>query len=63
MQTRHVVIIGAGPAGLCLSLALAQQGMQVDVIERQGADALAEPGFDGREIALTHASMRLLRTL
>lgn len=63
MQTRHVVIIGAGPAGLCLALALAQQGMQVDVIERQGADALAEPGFDGREIALTHASMRLLRTL
>jgi ubiquinone biosynthesis UbiH/UbiF/VisC/COQ6 family hydroxylase len=58
-----VLIVGAGPAGLCLSLALAARGMQVDVVERQPAEALAEPAFDGREIALTHHSMRLLREL
>lgn len=63
MEANNVAIIGAGPAGLCLSLALAQQGMQVDVIERQCVEMLAAPEFDGREIALTHASMRLLRTL
>lgn len=58
-----VLVIGGGPAGLCASLALAGQGLEVDVIERQAIEALASPAFDGREIALTHASMRLLRTL
>lgn len=62
-MSKHVLIIGAGPAGLCLSLALARQGLDVDIIERQDVDALATPAFDGREIALTHASMRLLREL
>lgn len=57
------LVIGAGPAGLCLSLALAAQGLDVDLVERQRAEALADPAFDGREIALTHASMRLLCTL
>src|SRR6185312_7207594 len=61
---RHnVLIIGAGPVGLRLSLALAKRGMEVDVVERQSAETLAAPAYDGREIALTQASMRLLRTL
>jgi ubiquinone biosynthesis UbiH/UbiF/VisC/COQ6 family hydroxylase len=59
----NVLIIGAGPVGLCLSLALAKRGMDVDLIERQGDEVLAAPAYDGREIALTQASMRLLRTL
>lgn len=58
-----VVIIGAGPAGLCLTRALADLGLEVTVVERQAEAAIAEPAFDGREIALTHASMRLLREL
>lgn len=62
-MSKNALIIGAGPAGLCLSLALARQGLDVDLVERQDADALAAPAFDGREIALTHASMRLLREL
>ncbi|MDN5924755.1 MAG: FAD-dependent monooxygenase, partial [Xanthomonadales bacterium] len=60
---QKVLIIGAGPAGLCLSLALAQRGMQVELFDRQPPEALAEPAFDGREVALAHASMRLLREL
>ncbi|MBS0193928.1 MAG: 5-demethoxyubiquinol-8 5-hydroxylase UbiM [Proteobacteria bacterium] len=59
----HVIIVGAGPAGLCLARALAQRGLNVEVVERQSRDALAQPAFDGREIALTHASMRMLRAL
>jgi ubiquinone biosynthesis UbiH/UbiF/VisC/COQ6 family hydroxylase len=58
-----VLVVGAGPAGLCLSLALAARGMEVDLIERQPAELLASPAFDGREIALTHHSIRLLREL
>lgn len=58
-----VTIIGAGPVGLCLARSLALGGLRVALVERQPAAALAEPAFDGREIALTHGSMRLLRQL
>lgn len=59
----QILIVGAGPVGLCLALALAARGMEVDIIERQRAETLASPIFDGREIALTHHSMHLLREL
>jgi 2-polyprenyl-6-methoxyphenol hydroxylase-like FAD-dependent oxidoreductase len=36
-----VLIAGAGPAGLCLSLARPARGMQVEVVERQPPQALA----------------------
>ena len=58
-----VAIIGAGPAGLCLAKALADIGLQVVLIERQSEAALADPAFDGREIALTHDSVDTLRQL
>lgn len=58
-----IAIVGAGPVGLCLARALALQGLRVALVERQPPAALAEPAFDGREIALTHASVRLLEEL
>jgi ubiquinone biosynthesis UbiH/UbiF/VisC/COQ6 family hydroxylase len=62
-MTFDVAIIGAGPAGLCLARALSGQGLAVVVLERQAERALAAPAFDGREIALTHASQALLERL
>lgn len=59
----HVLVIGAGPVGLCLALALAERGLHVEVVERRAAETLASPEFDGREIALNHASIRLLQDL
>ncbi len=59
----NVLIVGAGPAGLCLARALAGRGLEVDVLERQSDAALGQPAFDGREIALTHPSMRILDEL
>ncbi|MGO3889602.1 MAG: 5-demethoxyubiquinol-8 5-hydroxylase UbiM [Paenalcaligenes sp.] len=56
-----VTIVGAGPTGLCLAYTLANAGMNVAVLERQPRSALADPTFDGREIALTHESQRLLQ--
>jgi 3-(3-hydroxy-phenyl)propionate hydroxylase len=38
----RVIVIGAGPVGLCLSLALAQQGISVSVIEALGEDNFLE---------------------
>ncbi len=58
-----VIIIGAGPIGLCCALSLAGDGLRVGLIERQSADSLAQPAFDGREIALTHRSVKLLADL
>ena len=58
-----VVIIGAGPAGLSLACALADAGMSVRVLEQQALAALETPAPDGREIALTHRSRRLMTEL
>ena len=63
MQVTDVVVVGAGPAGLCFARALAGSGLQVTVVEPQPRQALADAAFDGREIALTHASRRVLQDL
>jgi ubiquinone biosynthesis UbiH/UbiF/VisC/COQ6 family hydroxylase len=58
-----VAIMGGGPAGLAFARSLSGTGLSVAVLERQPEAALAEPGFDGREIALTHLSQQILRDL
>ena len=64
MQHRSdVLIVGAGPVGLLLSVALAQSGFSATVLELQDTQVLAEPPFDGREIALTHPSRSVLQQL
>ena len=63
MQHSDILLIGAGPAGLSLSISLAQAGFCVTVLEQQDEAALATPAPDGREIALTHPSVALLQRL
>lgn len=58
-----VAVIGAGPVGLSFALALAGHGLSAVLVERQPEAALQDPGFDGREIALTHHSRALLERL
>lgn len=58
-----VAIVGAGPTGLCLARSLADSGLSLLLIDKQPRDALADPSFDGREIALTHASQEMLARL
>ena len=57
-----VVIVGAGPSGLCFAQALADCGLRIAILERQHESQLANPAFDGREIALTHRSVQLMQT-
>jgi ubiquinone biosynthesis UbiH/UbiF/VisC/COQ6 family hydroxylase len=58
-----IAIIGAGPAGLCMARALTGAGSRITLIERLPRAALEQPGFDGREIALTHHSVTLMKRL
>src|SRR5215467_1782482 len=40
--SKRVIVVGAGPVGLCLSLAMAQAGVQVCLIEALGEDNFLE---------------------
>ncbi len=58
-----LVVVGAGPAGLCFARSLAGSGLRIALVERQSRAALVAPAEDGREIALTHRSQRLMADL
>ncbi len=58
-----IVVVGAGPAGLCFARALAGTPLRIGLVETQSVASLAEPAFDGREIALTHFSVGVLQQL
>ena len=58
-----IIIVGGGPGGLAFARALAGSGLSLAIVERQDRPALAEPAYDGREIALTHRSARILQEL
>ena len=60
---RDIVIIGAGPAGLSLACSLADTNLKITVIEKQSVKHLSSPSYDGREIALTHFSKKMLQNL
>ena len=60
---RDIVIIGGGPAGLSLACSLADTHLKITIIEKQSAKHLSSPSYDGREIALTHFSKKILEDL
>ncbi len=60
-QPYDVLIIGAGPAGLSFARSLADLPLKVVVVERSSQSTLADPPEDGREIALTHLSAKLMK--
>jgi ubiquinone biosynthesis UbiH/UbiF/VisC/COQ6 family hydroxylase len=58
-----VVIVGGGPSGLCFAASLRNQPLRIALVDQLRADTLRDPPYDGREIALTQRSVRLLRHL
>jgi ubiquinone biosynthesis UbiH/UbiF/VisC/COQ6 family hydroxylase len=62
-MTYDIIIVGAGPAGLSFARSLASTGLRIALIEKQSKEQLAAPEFDGRDIALTHLSVRILKEL
>lgn len=59
----NIVVVGAGPAGLSFARSLNNSGLNITMVERQSRDELANPAYDGRDIALTHQSVRTLKKL
>lgn len=58
-----VIVVGGGPVGLAFARSLAGTGLRLALVERQPLSALAAPASDGREIALTRRSKRILEEL
>lgn len=63
MSDYDLIIVGAGPAGMSLAARLAGAPLRIALIDKASEAALSEPAYDGREIALTRASIERLRTL
>ena len=62
-RNAEVIVVGAGPAGLALACALDAAGIAPLVLEKNATETLRAPAEDGRDIALTHRSRRVLTTL
>lgn len=58
-----LIIIGGGPAGLSFARDMAETGLDIVLIEKQPERVLADPPYDGREIALTHLAHKTMNDL
>lgn len=56
-----IAIIGAGPSGLSFAISLRNSGLNIAVIEKLSREQLTNPAIDGRDIALTHLSRKLMQ--
>ena len=58
-----IIIIGAGPAGLSFACSLANQNLKTLIVERSPISTINNPKADGRETALTHNSLKILKKM
>ncbi len=64
MQQKYdIVIVGAGPAGLSFACSLADSNLDILMVEKSSLADIKKPKPDGREIALTHLSKKILSKL
>ncbi len=58
-----IVIVGAGPAGMAFACGFANANIKIAIVDKLPTQVLANPRVDGREIALTHHSVKILKEL
>ena len=58
-----IVVVGAGPAGLAVGCGFANTKLKIAIVDKLSKEALSDPKEDGREIALTHHSVKILSEL
>ena len=62
-MTYDIAIIGSGPNGDALACALADTNLKIVIIDKQPLKTLENPKIDGRDIALTHRSINVLKEI
>jgi len=63
MKKYDIIIVGAGPAGFSFALSLAKTDLRILIIDKSSIDELRDVKYDGREIALTHPSIDILKKM
>jgi len=58
-----IVIIGAGPVGIAFACGFANTKLNVAIVDKLPNAAISNPKIDGREIALTHQSIEILKKI
>jgi ubiquinone biosynthesis UbiH/UbiF/VisC/COQ6 family hydroxylase len=58
-----IVIIGAGPAGIAFALGFANTKLKIAIIDKVTKSVVSKPKIDGREVAITHSSEKILKNL
>ena len=58
-----IVIIGAGPVGIAFACGFANTKIKVAIVDKLPNAAISNPKIDGREIALTHQSIEILKKI
>jgi len=58
-----IVVIGGGPAGLSFACSMVGLDLNVLLVEKSTLESISKPKPDGREIALTHHSLKILMKL
>ncbi len=62
-MNRDIIVVGSGPASLSFIRAMQDSELQITVLEQSTENDIANPQYDGRDIALTHSSRALLKEL
>mgnify|MGYP001182711543 CR=1 FL=1 len=58
-----IAVVGAGPTGIAFACGFAGTNIKVAIIDKLPREIIANPKIDGREIALTHHSVKILKKL
>jgi len=58
-----IVIIGGGPIGIAFACGFADTKIKVAIVDKMPKNKISNPSVDGREIALTQQSLKILKKL
>ena len=58
-----IAVIGSGPTGIAFACGFIGTNVKVAIIDKLPKKVIANPKIDGREIALTHHSVKILKKL
>ncbi len=58
-----IVVVGAGPTGIAFACGFADTKIRVAIVDKLPRKLIANPKIDGREVVLTHHSIRILKKL